>query len=149
MQILFTTLAFLAGVFLAIQAPINANLALTIGSKPIMAAFISFLVGTVVLLVVAVISCEFSLAIKEVELWKLLGGFLGAFAVFTTTFVAPKLGVVLLFLFVIFGQVMMSFTIDTFGFFGVVKKEISPLKIIGLILFLTGLLLYTYANYKS
>lgn len=82
MQILFITLAFLAGVFLAIQAPINANLALTIDSKPIMAAFISFLVGTVVLLVVAVISGEFSLSIKKVEWWKLLGGFLGAFAVF-------------------------------------------------------------------
>lgn len=80
--------------------------------------------------------------LKLNEWWKLMGGMLGAFMVFSSIFVAPKLGLVLMFLFVIFGQISASLILDYIGAFGLERKEISLSKIIGLIFVGVGVLIY-------
>lgn len=150
MQILLIFMAFLAGACLAIQAGINSNLAATLSSKPILAAFVSFLVGTIALFIIAKFSNQLNLGeLKTLSLnewWKLLGGFLGAFAVFTTILIAPKLGVVLMFLFVIFGQISTSLMMDFIGAFGLEKREISLNKILGLLIVGLGIFIYIYKD---
>lgn len=150
MQILFLFMAFLAGACLSVQAVINANLATFLGGKSIMAAFISFTIGSLALLIVAKALGEFSFAdiksLKNIETYKLIGGLLGAFAVFSTTFIAPKIGLILMFMMIIFAQLFTSFLIDSFGFLGLSKKEISLSKIIGLVLFIVGLLIYLFGE---
>ncbi|QKF65520.1 DMT family transporter [Campylobacter corcagiensis] len=150
MQIMFLFMAFLAGACLSVQAVINANLAAFLGAKPIMAAFISFTIGSLALLIVAIILGEFSFAdiksLKSIEIYKLIGGLLGAFAVFSTTFIAPKIGLILMFMMIIFAQLLSSFLIDSFGLLGLSKKEISLSKIVGLGLFIVGLFIYTLGD---
>jgi uncharacterized membrane protein YdcZ (DUF606 family) len=49
MNPLFLALAFVAGTAIAAQAAVNSQLAAGLGGQPITAAFVSFMVGTVVL----------------------------------------------------------------------------------------------------
>ena len=72
-------LALLAGVLMAVQAPTNALLGKASGS-PVVAAFISFVVGTVALgaLVAATSGRLFAPDLRTVPWYAWLGGFYGA-----------------------------------------------------------------------
>lgn len=83
-------LALIGGALLAIQAPTNALLGKASGS-PIVAAFISFLIGTVALGAAIGVSSGklFAPGLKQVPWYAWLGGFYGAFFVAVAAFGAP------------------------------------------------------------
>ena len=87
-------LALFAGVLMAVQAPTNALLGKASGS-PVVAAFISFVVGTVALgaLVAASSGRLFAPELKSVPWYAWLGGLYGAFFVAIAAFGAPKVGI--------------------------------------------------------
>ena len=88
--------AVAAGVMLPLQFGINAQLSHWV-SSPLRASFVSFLVGTLVLLVVSATvrkplpSLD---RLAHVPWWAWLGGVLGAFYVTGSIVSAPKLGAV-------------------------------------------------------
>lgn len=110
-------------------------------SSPILAALVSFVVGTVSLLIYVIASGEkiadVSLA-RNAPVFAWLGGLLGAFFVASTIILLPRLGVVLTISLVIAGQMIMSLIIDHFGLLGTPVKEINLARVSGVILIGVG-----------
>lgn len=72
--------------------------------------------------------------------WLLVSGVLGAFFVFCTTLLAPRLGVAAKISLVIFGQVTMALLMDKFGRLGLpVRDRVTP-RIFGIVWVMTGAL---------
>jgi bacterial/archaeal transporter family-2 protein len=135
--------AVAAGAMLPIQFGVNAQLSHWIGS-PIRAAFVSFLVGTIALLIISAFVRKPmpSLArLGDVPWWVWIGGLLGAFYVAGSIVTAPKLGAVTLVAAIIFGQTVASVLVDQFGWVGFKEHHASPGRLIGIALVAGGVIL--------
>lgn len=134
------------GLAIAMQAPINATLSKSLATSPLIAALISFFTGTLALLIVAYFSNLLNAALLKgiltQETWKLTGGLLGAFFVCGTVILAPKIGLINMFLIVLFGQLLMGMFLDSIGAFGLQIKPISVTKIFGIGIILVGLIVF-------
>ncbi len=135
-------MALALGAVLPMQAAINARLAKTAGN-PVMAAFISFAVGTIALLFFLVMAGQFKFGFisSRPPWWIWTGGLLGTFFVAGIVVLLPRLGVVLSFSLVLAGQMFAAILFDQFGWLGIAVKEISAGKIIGSILLIIGVIL--------
>lgn len=124
------------------QAAINSRLAKTSGN-PVMAAFISFAVGTLALMIFLLIAGQlhFKFIATSSPWWIWTGGILGTFFVAGIVVLLPRLGVVLSFSLVLAGQMFAAIVIDQFGLLGLTVREISPGKIIGTVLLIVGVIL--------
>lgn len=146
-------LAFLAGLGLAIQAAINSRLGMSLGNEmggqPIMAALISFAVGTVCLFIVAMMIGDWQAVANNVgqqPWWRWLGGIIGATFVFLSVFLAPKIGITnTMFLFIL-GQLTMGMLIDSFGLLQMPVRPVYWWKFGGLGIMFTGLLLFIFGE---
>jgi bacterial/archaeal transporter family-2 protein len=139
----FIILAIFAGLAMPTQATVNSKLAESV-SSPILAAFISFAVGTVSLFVYILLTGVplSNLAdSKNAPLIAWIGGFLGAFFVAVMATVVPKIGVALAFSLAIGGQMLVTLLIDHFGWLGVPEKPISLTRIAGAALITIGVVL--------
>jgi transporter family-2 protein len=131
---LYLLFAFAGGVVLPFQAGINAQLADWLHS-PVRAAFVSFLTGTIVLLVAAAFVFKPQPSwgrIGDAPWWVWLGGALGAFYVAASIVSAPKLGAATLVALVVAGQALASLVVDQFGWVGFEPKHISVGRAIGM-----------------
>jgi transporter family-2 protein len=139
----YILLALAAGAMMPTQAATNNKMAGVIES-PILAAFISFFVGTVALFVYVLVSgaplWNLSSA-KEAPPIAWIGGLLGAFFVTATVLLVPRLGVAMTFSLVIAGQMIVTLIIDHFGLLGVPMKEVSLARIAGIVLIAGGVVL--------
>lgn len=140
---LYLLLAVAAGAMLPVQFGVNAQLSHWLGS-PIRAAFVSFLVGTIALLIVSAFVRKPvpSLArLADVPWWVWIGGLLGAFYVAGSIVTAPKLGAVTLAAAIIFGQTVASVLVDQYGWVGFKEHHASPGRLVGVVLVAVGVLL--------
>jgi len=136
-------LAFVAGMALTIQVGINSTLRRGLDS-PVMATFVSFLVGTlglVVYLLVSRTNLPARAALASIPTWAWFGGLVGAFYVATTVIVGPRLGSATLLALVVLGQLLAALVIDHYGWIGFPQHPISTLRILGAILLFGGVLL--------
>jgi len=139
----FIIMSLLIGAILPIQAIINARLSKLVNG-PIVAAFISFAVGTIALFLYLLVSRQFHLteiSIRQSPWWIWTGGLLGTFFVAGIVILVPRLGVALAFSLVIAGQMVAALIFDHFGLMGVSIREISWGRIAGAILLVAGVLL--------
>jgi bacterial/archaeal transporter family-2 protein len=139
----FIFLALLAGMAMPTQATVNSKLAGYVGS-PISAAFISFVVGTVVLFVYMLLTgvpLSSLASSKDAPLIAWIGGFLGAFFVSVMATVVPRIGVALAFSLAIGGQMLVTLLIDHFGWLGVPEKPINLWRVLGAALITIGVIL--------
>ena len=139
----FIILAVAAGMVMPTQAAVNNKLAGSVGS-PILAAFISFAVGTLALLLYILatgIPLGNLAAAKNAPLVAWIGGVLGAFFVASTVVLVPRIGVALTFSLIIAGQMLVTLVIDHFGILGVPVKEVSWMRIVGAALITVGVIL--------
>jgi transporter family-2 protein len=135
--------AFAAGAALPFQAGINAELAQWLHS-PVRAAFVSFVVGTLLLVVAA------ALVFKPLPSWSRfgdapwwvwLGGALGAFYVAGSIVAAPRLGAATLIALIVAGQGLASLVVDHFGWVGFEPKHVSAGRLAGMALVGVGVAL--------
>ncbi|MCG8270316.1 DMT family transporter [Aquamicrobium sp. NLF2-7] len=145
--VLWALLGVMAGAFVAIQAPINAELARGLGS-PLAAAAISFLAGAVVLGVVTFIVTRTqgtSITWREPQAWLFVaGGLLGTVYVTTSILLIPRIGAAALIAFLITGQLIAGMVIDRVGFLGVAVREISLGRLAGAGLLIVGAVMVRY-----
>lgn len=141
---LWSLLGVLAGAFIAIQAPVNAQLARGLG-VPVAAAAISFLAGAVVLGVVTLLTTRMQGAAID---WRapapwlfVVGGVLGAAYVTSTVLLTPRIGAAALMAFLVTGQLLAGMLVDKAGILGVAVREISMGRIVGAVLLLAGALM--------
>ena len=149
MFFVYLIIALAAGVALATQSAINTQLAKAMSGEAVIATFISFAVGTIVLFFIAWVKTDLwgnLSAIPSQPWWKLIGGVLGAIVVFTTVLLAPKLGITAMLFFIIVGQLITATTIDHFGLIGMPIREVNITKLIGLIIVGFGLVFYFFGD---
>ena len=149
MFFVYLIIALAAGVALATQSAINTQLAKAMSGEAVIATFISFAVGTIVLFFIAWVKTDLwgnLSAIPSQPWWKLIGGVLGAIVVFTTVLLAPKLGITAMLFFIIVGQLITAATIDHFGLIGMPIREVNITKLIGLIIVAFGLVFYFFGD---
>ena len=140
---LYLLFAVAAGAMLPFQFGINSQLSHFVGS-PIRAAFVSFLVGTIALLIISAFVRKPlpSLArLGDVPWWVWIGGLLGAFYVTGSIVSAPKLGAVTLAAAIVFGQTLASVFVDQFGWVGFKEHHASPGRLLGVVLVAGGVVL--------
>jgi bacterial/archaeal transporter family-2 protein len=130
-----------AGGLIAAQAPINAELGRSTGT--LVAALVSFLVGTVVLAAVIVLSGKAGglTSTFDVSWYYLLGGLLGAIYVFNALVAVSAIGAGGVAAATIFGQLTASVAIDRLGLFGLDEIPLTPERILGVVLLLAGTVL--------
>lgn len=132
-------LALIAGSLMAVQAPTNAILAKASGS-PVVAAFISFLVGSVALgaIVAATSGRLFAPGLRQVPWYAWAGGLYGAFFVGVAAYAAPRIGVGPLLTAAIAGQLAGAIILDHYGLLGMARHPVTVTRIGGVLLVLAG-----------
>jgi transporter family-2 protein len=130
-----------AGGLIALQAPINAGLGKATGSLP--AALVSFLVGTVALSAIVVLSGKAGglSATFDVNWYYLLGGLFGAVYVTTALIAVSSIGAGGVAAATVTAQLTASVAIDRLGLFGLDQIPLSPERVIGVGLLLAGTVL--------
>lgn len=140
---LYLLLAILAGAMMPTQAATNNKMA-TVVDSPILAAFISFFIGTVALFVYVIASgtpIGNLASVKDAPPIAWIGGLLGAFFVTMTVLLAPRLGVAMTFSLIIAGQMLVTLVIDHFGLLGVDVRPVSWIRLAGIVLITGGVIL--------
>jgi len=148
-SILYALMALAGGVGLSLQAAINSRLSAGVGGQPIVASFVSFSVGALCLGMAALVVADWhsvGSSIAQQSWWRWLGGFLGAGFVFTSIFLAPKLGVTnVMFLFII-GQLVSGMAIDSFGLVQMPVRPAGWWKFAGMAIMFGGLILFMFGE---
>lgn len=131
-----------AGGLIAVQAPTNAMLARA-GGSPVLAALISFAVGTIALLAAWLGSANRpgSNAFAGLPWYAWLGGLYGATYVAVAAYAAPKIGLASLITIGIAGQIAMALWLDHLGALGLNRDPISFGRVAGAVLVVAGVIL--------
>jgi bacterial/archaeal transporter family-2 protein len=137
-----TLLILLGGALLSIQSPLNAQLGKAVGS-PINAALISFLVGTVALIVVATVqrNAPNAAATRALPWYAWVGGLCGAVFVSAAAYAAPRLGVATMLSLAIASQLVTALALDHYGVFGLPPHQVSAGRLAGMALVIAGVLM--------
>ena len=135
-------LVFFAGSMIAIQAPTNAMLARA-GGSPVLAALISFAVGTAALFVAWIASGNRPGPASFVGLpwYAWVGGLYGAIFVAVAAYAAPKIGIASLITIGIAGQIAMALWLDHAGALGLPREPVNLGRLLGAALVIAGVVL--------
>ena len=140
MKYLFFILPVLAGLTITTQAGVNSQLKVAV-NNPWVAAFISFLVGTILLGLYIVATRQpvpLLTQLRGIELYKYSGGLLGAFFVIVIIFSVQKIGSANVFALVIAGQLLVAVLYDHYGLFGFRQSDINWVKLLGVGMLIGG-----------
>jgi transporter family-2 protein len=144
MTALWPVLGILAGMLIALQAPINAQLARGLG-LPVAAAAASFFAGTVVLVVITLVVMQLqggAISWHVPPLWMFVaGGCLGAAFVTCALVLTPKLGAAATMAFIVSGQLLAGLVLDRLGYFDLAVRELTLGRVAGACLLVIGALL--------
>ncbi|MBV9658701.1 MAG: DMT family transporter [Verrucomicrobia bacterium] len=134
-----------SGFCIALQVPINSRLRVAVES-PVLSATISFVVGGVLLLLIAALGLLGGMGtgwagMKTAPVWSYLGGVCGACYVLCAILAISRVGAAVTIASAIFGQQVASLLVDTFGWFGVTRVAPTPTRLLGALLLFAGVLL--------
>ncbi|MBJ2067485.1 DMT family transporter [Serratia odorifera] len=152
MGMTYYVIAFAAGLGITLQTTVNSQLAQGLGGDSVTAALFSFAAGAFSLGVYSLLRGGLftSLtAIPSQPLWSLTGGLIGACALFSYVVLAPKIGFSALLGLAIVGQLISSQMIDHFGLLGAIRRPVSLLKLGGMLVMLTGLVIMLFGDRLS
>ncbi len=133
--------AVLVGAILPLQGLVNARLGTHVGG-PVAAAFVSFLVGTV-MLGLYLLATRTPLTLQgslKLPPWIWAGGALGAVYVACFTLLMPRIGAAGMVCLAVLGQVTASLLLDKFGVLQA-PKPVDALRVVGALLVLAGVVL--------
>ena len=133
--------AVLIGAILPLQGLINARLGANVGG-PVVAAFVSFLIGTV-MLGLYLLATRTPVALQgslKLPAWVWAGGVFGAIYVACFTVLVPRIGAAGMICLAVLGQVTASLLLDQFGVLQA-PKPVDGLRLLGALLVLAGVVL--------
>ena len=135
-------LLVLAGVLVALQAPVNAVLGRSVDSV-VVAATISFGVGFVALALLTTVRGSWPSAaqIADAPPWAWIGGLFGAYFVWAGIYGVSRVGLVTVAAALVLGQIATGLIVDRVGWFGVPVQPISWSRVGGAVLVAAGLVL--------
>ena len=142
---------------IAVQSRINGELSDQIGS-PLEASFVSFATGLIIVSLISFTRRDMrsglknifrAVSSKELSIWQLTAGMLGASFVGIQTYVVPLSGVALFTVASLAGQTIISLWIDHVGFSGGNRLSITKRRIFSVIITLTGVLVSTWDRFSK
>jgi bacterial/archaeal transporter family-2 protein len=145
-NVVFYLLIVGAGVSLAFQQILNANLRIELGSAW-WAGFISYLVGTLAMLAVAIASGGpwLSATMAARTSWvSWTGGIFGAIFIATAILMVPRFGAATVLALIVVGQMFGSLTFDHFGLLGIPQHSANPIRLAGAAFLILGVVLIRY-----
>nr|WKN39697.1 DMT family transporter [Tunicatimonas sp. TK19036] len=150
MQYLLLLVPLLVGMAAIIQSGANTQLSDTL-NNPFLAGLISFVVGTLCLLLInLILRPDFSaLSLQNIgrsRWWIWFGGLMGAFIITSIIFIAPKIGPTQLFGLIIASQLIFSVAVDHFGWLGFEVQPINIKKVAGVLLLMSGAFLIQWGK---
>jgi transporter family-2 protein len=140
---LYLFVCLLAGALMPLQAGVNAQLARWVG-HPVTAALASFAVGTLALFAYTAATrppLPAFASLAAAPWWVWAGGLLGGVFVTAAAAFAPRLGAATFISVTIAGQVLVSVLLDHFGAVGFAARPVTPLRLLGALLLVGGVLL--------
>ncbi len=135
--------ALVCGGLLAVQVGVNSALRVRLG-HPIVAALISFLIGTIGLLLYLLVrppgpgTWPSREMVRQGPWWIWTGGLLGAVYVASAAALAPRLGAAGWLGLIVAGQVIASMVLDHFGLVGFAVHPVNPWRLAGAALLVLG-----------
>ncbi len=138
-------LTAIVGGLVALQAPINSGLGKQVGSLP--AALVSFVLGTLILLVIVIATGDTDRlrSTFDVRWYYLIGGLLGAAYVTVALLSVRSIGAGGVAAATITGQLTTAVVIDRLGILGLEQVPFTPTRVLGIGLLLAGTLLVVRA----
>jgi len=143
MTISFSLLVVAAGVSVALQQVLNANLRMELGSAW-WAGLISYLVGSLAMLAGVVLSGDLWLsgAAAARSSWvSWTGGLFGAMFIGVAILMVRRLGAASVLALIVLGQMLGSLTFDHFGLLGIPQHAATPMRLAGAACLLLGVVL--------
>lgn len=134
------------GILLPIQAGVNQQLGQSLG-QPAWGALMSFIVGTVALVMVCVtlrMPAPRWTEASAAPVWIWTGGLIGAVFVTGVILLAPRLGASALVSCIVAGQLVSGLLIDHFGLFGYERRPIQATRFTAALLIAAGVWLMRY-----
>lgn len=133
-----------SGIIYACELAINGYVGITIKS-PIHAAFLTFIVSTVLLFAFVTARGHLRnltfIREKHTPWWAFFGGVIGGFSVYLGALLIPQIGTGAAITLGILGQITISLIIDTFGLLGGQKRLATWIQLIGLLILIAGVVM--------
>lgn len=139
-QVMFVLIAAAIGAAVAFQALVNSRLQSFTGSI-LWAAVISFTVGTIGLLLLALAArspLPHADNLARAPWWAWTGGLLGAAYIATVIVLVPRISPVMLFGAIIFGQMLMLVAAEHYAWTDVERHPVSAVRLAGVLLIVVG-----------
>lgn len=141
-------LAVIAGAVVPFQSAINANLGRGLG-HPLWATLVSLLVSILVLLPIMLalrVPLPSMAFISRAPLWMWAGGAFGVCFISLALVLLPKLGASGFMALALAGQVVASLVLDHFGWFGLVQRQVSLPRVLGVVMLIAGVILIQFSG---
>ena len=145
LNVAFYLLVVGAGVSVALQQVLNANLRMELAAW--WAGFISYLIGTLSMLAIAVgsggpwLSGTMAARTSWVS-WT--GGIFGAIFIATAILMVPRLGAATVLALIVVGQMLGSLTFDHLGLLGIPQHPVNPMRLAGAAFLILGVVLIRF-----
>jgi transporter family-2 protein len=126
--LLLVLLGLAAGSGIPVQASLNSALRQHLG-RPEWATLVNFGVGFVAMaavLLVQRVALPTAAQVARAPWWTWTGGALGAFFVFSTVVLTPRLGVATSLALILAGQLLSALLLDHVGALGLATREVTP-----------------------
>jgi transporter family-2 protein len=140
MKIIFYLLPVFIGVAMTVQSGVNAQLRSGI-NHPLLAAFISFLGGLLILGILLVVMRQPMPAIgkfSELKWYHYTGGLFGAFTVYVMIISVHKVGASNMFVLMVAGQLITALIMDHNSMLGLKENPVTTQKMLGILLVIAG-----------
>lgn len=141
---IYYILAICAGIAIATQTGVNAQLRTAVGN-PVIAALISFLVGSFALLICVLFFQREGLGgisnLGNISWHKWTGGLIGALYVSGVIIIAPRIGAANTTGLIVTGQILFALFLDHFGLLGFIPHSFSMMRLAGAFLLIAGVFL--------
>jgi transporter family-2 protein len=141
--LLLVLLGLAAGSGIPVQASLNSALRQHLG-RPEWATLVNFGVGFVAMaavLLVQRVALPTAAQVARAPWWTWTGGALGAFFVFATVVLTPRLGVATSLAVILAGQLLSALVLDHVGALGLATREVTPGRLAGVVLLAAGVFL--------
>lgn len=143
LPVVYTLLVLAVGGALSVQTQVNARLGQQLG-HPIVAAAASFIIGLVLLLVIAFLvrapmPTGEALAATPLRWW--IGGALGALFIAISIVIAPRIGLGYFATLVIAGQLIAALWLEHSGWLETQQHPVTLVRVLGAVLVLLGAML--------
>ncbi|MAE58469.1 MAG: hypothetical protein CME69_06285 [Halobacteriovorax sp.] len=143
MKLLIALWAFAIGLMVPLQGVINARLGKEVGG-PTQSSLISFSGGFLIFVIIGLFNYQnlpsFSKVIS-LPPYLLSGGVIGSIFVLSAIVVIPQIGATGFTALIVAGQLISTIIFDHYGIMGLQVKPINTLRIVGVILLFSGVIL--------